>query len=69
MTDRATRTQAAFEAGRFWAIRATWLELEEFVLGPHDATFPEAYTVEERHAFHRGAKSIYDKVNERKSPT
>jgi hypothetical protein len=46
------------------AIEATWGELEQFVLGPHDAPFPEAYTVEERSAFIRGAKAIYDRVNQ-----
>jgi hypothetical protein len=64
MTDRMDRRDNAYEAGRLWAIKATWTELEELVLDQPSAAFPDDYTLDERHAFHRGAKSIYDKVNQ-----
>jgi hypothetical protein len=68
MNDRMNRRDNAFEAGRFWAIKASWADLEDFALDKHIALpFPETYTLDEQHAFHRGAKAIYDQVNRKET--
>jgi hypothetical protein len=64
MTDRMDRRDNAYEAGRLWAIKASWTDIEELVLDQPSAAFPDGYTAEEKAAFHRGAKAIYDKVNQ-----